>query len=371
MRILRFNIFSVILLALFLMVSERSSAQNHNFSIGGSGELHYNDIVQDFNGPASAGEFDLHKVILKAGYHFNERLNFHTKFKYEHGFSGKDNGEALFVDRAYADYKVNPGFGIRGGLVGVPLGGSKFKPYNGIETSPVEKYISYSWRELGAGVFGMLHGRLSYEAYLMTGLEAEELSTHSGLYSARKNKFTSSVDNPAAAIRMGYDLGSGVELGVSGLVSGLKSKGKYGEDLSGTAFSLMEGHLVYGTGGFKSRVVGVYTQISGADKINARLQNDLGDSQYGALLELAYDLVHLPGINVGQHLIAYGRGEVYDFHATTRAIPENPDYERRELTFGFIYKPMPSVGFKTDYQILQSKGSRDLRKLNLGIGYYF
>lgn len=369
------TIFAVILgIGCTYLGSQTAQAQHQStrkFEFGGNAQLHYNNVVSDYEQTPGKGEFDLHKLIFKGGYTFNERLKVHAKVKYEHAFKGKTDGEAIFLEQAYIDYRLSSGLGFRAGVYSTPVGGSGFGPYYGIETDPVEKYVSYGWRELTAGVFGKLAGRLSYEAYLMSGLEASELSSHSGIYSARKHKFSSSVDNPAVAARLGYDLGQGWQAGVSAFVSGLKNSGKYGDALSGTSYALGEGHLAYQAGGFTSRIVGAYSVISGVEKINSTLGKDLGSSQYGALVEVGYDLLRLADWNIGQSLVVYSRADTYDLQLTTKDIPDNTDNDRYEFNVGLLYRPIRQVLFKADYQFFRSRAQRDIQKMNLGIWYYF
>jgi len=365
-------IFTVLLLVLgYLFTPNKIFAQAENFTFGGSGVLHYNDEVRSIGGAPGQGEFDLHKIILKSGYQFNRRFSLKTKLKIEHLFSGPDNGEVIFLDQAFIDYNLKSDFGIRAGLYSVPLGGSKLKPSFGLETAPSDKYISYSWRELAAGVYGNFFERISYEAYIMSGLHAEEFSTKSGIFNARKSRFFSSIDNLAASIRFGYRFSSEWKLGTSAMISSLQSKNDFGDSLEGTNYKLIEGHAVYTYKAFSSRLVGIYSTITESDKINAETGSRLGSSQYGTLIEFGYDLFRLRKSAGTQQLVAYTRGEVFDTHLTTESIVDNPENERYEHTFGLVYKPLKSFEIEADYQLLRSRGDKNIQQLNIGIGYSF
>jgi len=88
-------------------------------SIGGYGELHY------INNPDSdpKSKVDLKRVIFYFGYSFTEKLKFNTEIEIEHAYveGGEESGE-LAVEFAYLDYNFSPSFGIRGGMMLIPVG---------------------------------------------------------------------------------------------------------------------------------------------------------------------------------------------------------------------------------------------------------
>ena len=51
-------------------------------SIGGYGELHYNNHSSD-NSADSKNEFDLHRFVLFAGHQYNDKLRFFSEFEIE------------------------------------------------------------------------------------------------------------------------------------------------------------------------------------------------------------------------------------------------------------------------------------------------
>lgn len=335
-------------------------------------ELHYNDAVYDKNGPSGQGELDFHELHFKAGYKINKHLKFKTALEIEHVFDSHYNRGDAFFKQAYLDYHKTPKIGFKAGLVNLPVTGSKSKIYTGVEIAPVEKYLSYAWRELGVVVYGDLTADLSYQASLTTGLEATEISSKSGIYSARNNHLFSSVSNLAAAAQLKYKLNQNLTIGSSALFSGLQSKQEYGSELKGAGYTLLEGFVTYKTGGVTTRVVSVYSTIAESDKINHTLHKHIGSSQYGSLVEVTYDFLYAPHHRAqGKHLIAYGRAEAYDTQLTTTGFDADPKYERYEYTLGVLYKPFKQIEFKADYQLLRSAGKKNLGQINIAIGYSF
>ncbi|MFP8488674.1 hypothetical protein ACKGJO_06180 [Gracilimonas sp. Q87] len=355
-----------------LYKDQNADQYENKFSYNVLSELHYNNVVYDKNGSTEVGKFDLHELHFKAGYKVNKYLKFKTALEIEHAFDSYYNGGDVFFKQAYFDYHKSDRVGLKVGLVNLPVTGSKSKIYSGVEIAPVEKYLSYAWRELGVVAYGDLTSKLSYQTSLTTGLEATEISSKSGIYSARNNSLLSSINNLAAAAQVKYKLNYNFTLGTSALFSGLQSNQEFGGSLEGAAYTLMEGFAAYKSGAITSRLVGVYSTIQESDKINQILGKHIGSSQYGSLIEVTYNFLYDP--NTGsktKHFIVYSRVEAYNTQLTTIGFEADPKYERFEYTLGVLYKPFKQIEFKTDYQWLNSSGKKNLGQLNLAVAYSF
>ncbi len=373
----------VILFILSLGLPRLSSAQTGDATLGGYGELHYNDVIYNENGQQTPGEFDFHRFILYAGYNFNDWITFRSELEIEHTFVKDGQGEVA-LEQAYIDMRYKPAFGVRAGIMLVPVGivNPVHEPptFNGVERPNVEKYIIPStWREAGAGIYGQARSGLSYELYLMAGLDASGISGAEGIRGARQKAFESSTDNWAVTGRLDYRANLNFTFGTSYFFSHLSTNATYGDAMEGTTFHLIDGHAIYTKGGFEARVLGVYSTITNVEDLNSTFApvvgspngNNVGESQYGGYLELSYDLLRFSEKDTEQQLDLFARGEVYDTQASTVNIPDNPENERYEYTFGLTYKPASQVAFKADYQLLQSAGIKNIHQLNLGVGYNF
>ena len=335
-------------------------------------ELHYNNEVYSSVGSAKSGKFDLHKVYFKAGYKINKNLKFKTAFKVEHAFDSQYNGGDAFFKQAYFDYYKSPKIGLKVGLVNTPVISSKSGSYSGVEIAPVEKYLYQAWRELGVILYGNFTPAISYQASITTGLEASEISSKSGIYSARNSDLFTSVNNLSAAAEMNFRLNANFSMGASAMISGLQSKQEFGSNLNGAGYTLMEGYASYKTGALTTRLVGVYSTIQESDKINHVLDKHIGSSQYGSLIEINYDILYSPNKhNRNNHLIIYSRAEAYNTQLTTLGFEADPKYERYQYTLGLLYKPFKQIEFKSDYQWLNSGNSVNLGHLNFAIAYSF
>ncbi|SMO67374.1 hypothetical protein [Gracilimonas mengyeensis] len=331
-------------------------------------ELHYNDAVDGKYGLIEQGELDFHELHFKAGYKVNKHLKIKTALEVEHVFDSQYDGGDAFFKQAYLDYHKTQKVGFKAGLVSLPVTASHSKMYAGVELAPVEKYLSYAWRELGILMYGDLSGKLSYQASVTTGLEASEISSKYGIYYARNSRLFSSINNIAAAGQLQYKLNNHLTLGTSVLYSGLESNQEYGSELKGASYTMFEGFASYKTGAVTTRIVGVYSAIAETEKINYALHEHIGSAQYGVLAELSYDFLYNAQVGKqGKHLIAYGRMEAYDTQYRTEGFEDEPKYQRQEYTLGLLYQPFKRIEIKTDYQWLRSADKSGHAQFNIGL----
>lgn len=371
-----------LLFALSVLLTPFAYGQQQGATIGGYGELHYNDVTYNANGEQTPGEFDFHRFILFAGYDFNDWISFRSELEIEHTFVNDGQGEVA-LEQAYIDMAFKRNFGMRAGIMLVPMGivNPVHEPptFNGVERPNVEKYIIPStWRESGIGIYGKSASGLSYQAYLMAGVDVSEMNGSSLIRDARQKAYESSTDNWAVTARLDYQANLNLKVGTGYFFSDLSSDAEFGNAMEGAAIHMIEGHAIYQKGGFEARALGVYSAVTNSDDINSNFAqagqpfgNQVGESQYGGYLEAGYDLLRFSDLDTEQQLIFFSRAEVYDTQKSTVGFPDNPENERYEYTFGFTYKPAARVAFKADYQLLQSAGVKDIQQLNLGVGYNF
>ena len=369
------NIKSRIYLAVIFLTSFSSVVNAQfieNFKFGVSGELHYNEIVNDLIPPQFSSQLDFHKIGIKTGYQITENISVNSELKIEHLFEEKYNNGDVFYTKISLNYKKSSRFGIEAGMISMPLTGSKPKPYGGVETSQVEKYITQSWRELGVSFYGKLNNGISYKANLMTGLEPWEITGKKGIYNAKVSHFVSSMNNFAGAVQLKYQTELGIGFGGSLVYSGLESKVDYGNALSGANYKLVEAFVTYGTGGFSSRATAAYSHITNSDKINNVIGQNIGESQLGSLVEVRYDLLKIPVFGISdQNMVVFTRAEFFDTQYTTSNIEPSAINEHYQYTFGAIYKPVSMIELKADYQILRTEGIDDLNMMNISVGFSF
>src|SRR5439155_524812 len=154
-------------------------------------------LYQNFDSHADdgspSGRFDtadLERAVFYFGYKWTDHVLFNSEIEFEHAVAASDAPGEVAVEFAYVDYRVSRGFGVRGGLLLVPMGflNELHEPpiFHGARRPEVEQVILPStWRENGLGVYGDA-GPLTYRAYLVTSLDAEGFSPDLGVREGRQ-----------------------------------------------------------------------------------------------------------------------------------------------------------------------------------------
>lgn len=368
--ILRFNL----LLFLFIITANQLLAQNtKKFTHSIDAELHFNDYIHKAGQEASVkNDLDLHKAAFKAGYSINKHWSVGSKVVVEHAFDQEHDGGDIYLTNLYAKYKFSKKLNIQAGLINVPLCGGKSSTYGTVEVSPVEKYMSYAWRELGVSVSGTPSKKVSYKAMVSTGLNPEELNSKTVIYDARNADLGSSLQNFAIGSQFKFTPNYHWTFGTALFYSGLSNSGEQNVDLSGADYRLAEFYTQYAIGKFESRVVGVYSTISESEKINEVFHSKVGSAQYGTLVEVGYDFSDFFPLKIEESSVkGFLRAESYDAHYRTEGISDKKKYEHTDYSIGLVYQPVKFIEFKADY-IFQQSGDRLTKQLfNLSVGYQF
>ena len=87
-------------------------------SIAGYGEMLYENFAGENEAGLATGkgtQFDFLRAIIYAGYRFNDKFLFNSEIEVEHA-------DEVFVEFAYVDYQAHEHFGVRGGMLLIPMG---------------------------------------------------------------------------------------------------------------------------------------------------------------------------------------------------------------------------------------------------------
>lgn len=368
--------------AFFFLFSYITLAQQPgDITLGGFGELHYNDVIYDANGSQTPGELDFHRFNLIAGYDFNQWISLQSELALEHTLVNPVQGGEVALKQAYIDLNLQREFGIRAGLLLVPMGiinpSRRPTTFPGVERPNVERYIiPATWRESGLGIYGNTTFGLSYEAYAMAGLKPNGITGENGIRGARQHGFKSSTANMALTARVDYKIHPNITFGGSYYISTLENKIEKDNveripSLSGSIFNMGEGHILFSSDRFKIRGLFAFSRILDVEDLNRTFGNGAGQIQSGGYVELAYDILPFFMPLTKQQLFVFARGESYDTNFVASGIPRNNEFLREEFTLGLTYKPIPGVVFKADYQFLTSLASKYIQRLNAGVGFSF
>ena len=164
-------------------------AQTSRLSLGGYGEFHATRKGGDSYG-------DYHRVVMYAGYQFNDWIRLNSEIELEHskaGDKGKGQGYVL-LEQFNVDLQVADTTAIRLGRSLAPLGivGPRHEPplFFGVERPNLEKYILPStWSIDGVGLVGDLSENISYEIYAVGGLDGSAFNETEGIRGGREAEY--------------------------------------------------------------------------------------------------------------------------------------------------------------------------------------
>ena len=350
-------------------------------SLGGYGEVLYENFASETQSDVPSGltdQIDALRAIVYVGYKFSDKILFNSEVEFEHGST--EEGGSVSVEFAYLDYRLSPQFGVRAGLLLPPMGF-----LNEIHEPPAflgalrplteQLIIPSTWRENGIGVFGGTES-LNYRAYLINGLDATGFTAEEGLREGRQNGAEASAANWGVVGRVDY---TGV-LGLTVGTSAYAGKSGQGETLPsdpattvGAQTFIWEGHAEYKIRGFDLRGLLAIATLDDAAEIN-ELNGfidaaSVGDRMLGWYVQGGYDVLH--GRSAHQ-VVPYLR---YEQVNTQDQVPDgfaaDPANDRRLVTVGAMWKPLPNISVKADYLVSGTEAETGVNQLNVNLGYLF
>lgn len=347
-------------------------------SIGGYGEANYQARVDDKG--TSNDNADLERLVLYAGYKFTDRILFNSELEFEHATTGEgaeEKGE-VSVEFAALDFFIDRRANVRAGLVLMPMGfiNQIHEPpfFFGNNRPEVERRIIPStWREIGVGLFGELLPDLTYTAYVVNGLNAEEFSSN-GIRGGRGGGSNARAENFGYVARMDYAPVRlpGLSVGGSAYVGNSGQDQAFGGQKADVFTQLYEGHVQWKYRGLEFRTLGSWGHIDDAAILSAANGQTIGSENYGWYSELGYDVLPLLFHDTNQYLAPFFRYEKLDTIAKAPggfADDLTKDWEIFQV--GLQYKPIPNVVIKADYRNFVAKQGTLPDDFNLGIGFIF
>ena len=359
---------------------------NQGVSIGGYGEVLYQGYAgTKENGDASGktAKLDAYRGIIYVGYKFNDKVLFNSEIEIEHGSTGLAGSASL--EFAYLDYKLTDNFGLRAGLLLVPVGIT-----NEVHEPPVwlgtirprseNKIIPTTWRESGFGFFGETE-TFSYRAYLVNSLDGigggsagSKGFSSSGLRGGRQKGSKAIAENFSAVGRVDYTGIPGLMIGTS-LYTGDQG---HNSDLNGREVSIgttiWEGHIKYQGRGFDIQALTALASVDNADKLNEMKgltgSGSVGEKMSGWYAQLGYDLLFSSASE--QALLPYVRYEAVNTQVDVPSgYSSSGSKDFNVTTIGLAWKPIGNTVLKTDYEIHSNASSSGINQFNVAIGWLF
>tara|TARA_B100000959_G_scaffold79216_1_gene84271 strand:- start:17758 stop:19074 length:1317 start_codon:yes stop_codon:yes gene_type:complete len=359
---------------------------NQGVSIGGYGEVLYQTYAgAKENGDPSgkAAKLDAYRGIIYVGYKFNDRILFNSEIEIEHGSTGLAGSASL--EFAYLDYKLTDNFGLRAGLLLVPVGIT-----NEVHEPPVwlgttrplteNKIIPTTWRESGFGIFGETEA-FSYRAYLVNSLDgvgggssgASGFSS-SGLRGGRQKGSKAVAENFSAVGRIDYTGTPGLMIGTS-FYTGDQG---HNRELNGRKVSIgtniWEAHFKYQARGFDFQALTALASVTNADDLNELKglsgSGSVGEKLSGWYVQVGYDLLWSSASE--QQLLPYFRYETVNTQAEVPSGYSSSGSKDSNVTaIGMAWKPIGNTVLKMDYQMHSNASSSGINQFNVAMGWLF
>jgi phosphate-selective porin O/P len=345
-------------------------------NIVGYGEVNYNRFRQSGNSTA-----DVRRFVFGFNHRFDERLTFHSEVEIEHAVVSKDDQGEAEIEQAWLNYKVSDAVNVKGGLFLIPLGilNETHEPptYYGVERNEVEtRIIPSTWRELGAGVHGLLGEGFRYDVGITTNFDSGRL------------------DDPTTGIRSGHQegqLANAHDLAVYGalnyrrpglLVGGGVFSGNTGQDgatnsaLRGVAarLTLWDVHAQYRLGRLDLQALYAAGTLGDADKLNAAVGATatppfaVPKSMKGSYVQAAYHVYKQGNFDVAP-FVRFERIDIRQQEDPANGLFQDPNNDDRVKTLGVNFWVHPQVVLKADIERFATNKAND--RFDLGLGFMF
>lgn len=347
-------------------------------TIGGYGELHYNNYKGDTDGgaPRAKDDVDFHRFVLFFGHRFNDWISLKSELELEH--SNTENGGAVELEQAYLDFNFSNKVNAKAGLFLMPIGfiNETHEPptFYGVERNNVEtRIIPSTWWEAGVSLYGEIAPGWKYQTGLTSNLSADNFTSFAskGVREARRNVSEAPAENIAFHARLDYSGLPGVTVGASVVT------GKTGQDnilLNGAdaRLTLWDMHTRYKVDKLDLRALYAQGHLSDAAQINTAFSaagNQVASEFYGWYAEAAYHVYK----NGDHDLAPFIRYEKWNTQAELASNTMRLAGSENDVwTVGANYWPHPQVVLKADYQKFDKPdGDKGDKRINLGLGYMF
>ena len=345
-------------------------------SIAGYGEMLYENYgsKNEAGGLTHKGtQLDFLRAIIYAGYRFNDRFLFNSEIEIEHA-------KEVFVEFAYVDYLAHENFGIRGGMLLVPMGlvNEFHEPtvFLGAERPVTEqRIIPSTWRENGAGIYGSVD-RVTFRAYIINGFNGSSFSS-TGVRGGRQKGAKAKAGNMAFTGRLDITPMPGVFVG-AGLYSGGSGQGDIAIDNQDydVRTTIVDLHAQLQIRGFDLRGLYAHADLDDVVELNQVLglegSSGVAEQMEGGYIQVGYNLLSQVAEAGGVGLTPYIRYEQVDTQATMPAgFERSASTNNTFITLGVDLKPIPNIVVKVDYAWVSNDAESGINQFNVGLGYAF
>ncbi len=328
-------------------------------TLGGYGEMHYNNLNNKKPGGSDKKEMDFHRFVMFLGHEFSNKIRFWSELEVEHSVvadtANGSNGGEVAIEQAFMEFDLNSNMSARAGILLVPVGilNETHEPttFYGVERNNVEKYIiPTTWSEGGVSLTGHFSDNFSYDLAVHSGLQITS-SNNYAVRGGRQEVSNAPANNLAATARINW-------IGIPGLVIGAAIQQQtgitQGTDPNAGEANLISTHAVWQISQFTLRALYASWSLSGSGPAAVG-----ADKQNGWYVEPSWKFNPKFGI--------FARSSRWDNRVNSGA---NTQYDQFDV--GFNYWPHEDVVLKFDYQNQSvPTGKNKFDGINLGVGYQF
>jgi hypothetical protein len=359
------------------MLDRSSALASGGTNFVGYGEAGYGKFRQ--SGDATA---DLARFVFGLSHRFDDRLTLHSEIEFEHAVvSSEDQGEAE-IEQAWVNYRSSDSVNFKGGLFLIPIGilNETHEPptYYGVQRNQVEtRVIPTTWRELGAGMHGVLADSFRYDFGITTGFDSGKLDDlTTGIRSAHQegqlaNAHDLAVYGALNYRRPGLLVGGGVFSGNTG------QNGASNPALQGVParFTLWDIHAQYRVAGLDLQALYASGTLGDADKVTAAmLAADPATafaapkSMRGWYAQAAYHVYKRGNFDVAP-FVRYERIDIRQTEDPANGLFADPRNDERIRVAGVNFWVHPQVVLKADIQWYTADKSQN--RFDIGAGFMF
>jgi hypothetical protein len=141
--------------------------------------------------------------------------------------------------------------------------------------------------------------------------------------------------------------------------------------VDGARLLAWEAHVEYRWRGLKARALLARNHLSEAAEVSALTGQVIGSSQVGYYAEAGYNVFDGRRAT-SQELSPFVRYEAFDTQAAVASgLTADPANDRRNLTVGIHYRPIPNIAIKFDWQDQGNSAGTGVDRYSLGLGWLF
>lgn len=360
---------SILAIATFMTIGTATCAQAQEgsdnfekFRVGGYGEMVASFMgygTSRFNGTTTGNTYErrnaiaIPRFVLAGDYKFNKHWQIGAEIEFEAGGVGvetemeqSENGEyetemekggEVALEQFHVTYTLNRYFHVRAGHMVLPVGltNAHHEPilfFGTVRPEGETVVIPSTWHETGLSVFGKFgqgYGRMSYEAYVTAGLNADGFGRDHWVADGKQGLFeTDNFTSPAYTARLDYEGVKGLRVGASlyycnDAASNADKAYKYSK-VGRVPVTILSADAQYVNRYVTARANVLWGQVGNSKKLSSVSLSNLSNYHHGAMRRTAKNALAY-GAEVGLNLRnVIGNNRVPVFYPFVRYEYYNP-----------------------------------------------